>query len=152
MWRCSLCETENPMDREFCSGCDAPLASTLRPPGPQRPQRDPNMTALVSLFMPGAGHAYLGMWGQALARGFISVWVVFTALIGAVQGSMMLGVVFGIAALCLWAVAAHDAYREASNIPDAVLLKGKTFLYVVLGLLVLLMVMLFIGAMQAQSV
>lgn len=152
MWRCLLCETENPMDREFCSGCDAPLASTLRPPESKRPQRDPNMTALISLFMPGAGHAYLGMWGQAVARAVISIWVVFTALVGAIQGSPMLGVVFGVAAVGLWAVAAHDAYREASGMSDAVLLKGRIFLYVVLGLLVLLMVMLFAGAMQARSV
>lgn len=109
------------------------------------------MTALVSLFMPGAGHAYLGMWGQAIARGAISIWVVFTALIGAIQGSVMLGVVFGTAAVALWAVAAHDAYREASGAPSAVLLKGRIFLYVVLGLLLLLMVMLFLGAMQARA-
>lgn len=151
MWECTLCQTENPLDRQFCSACDAPFAETLRPPAPERPQRDPNMTALVSLFMPGAGHAYLGMWGQAIARGTISIWVVFTALIGAIQGSVMLGAVFGIAAVALWAVAAHDAYREASGAPSAVLLKGRTFLYVVLGLLLLLMVMLFLGAMQARA-
>lgn len=152
MWRCSMCDTENPMDRQVCATCNAPLAETLRPPEPERPQRDPNMTALVSLFMPGAGHAYLGMWGQAVARGVISIWVVFTALVGAIHGSRLLGVTFGSAAVALWALAAHDAYREAAGTPDAVLLKGRIFLYVVLGLLVLLMVMLFAGAMQAQSV
>jgi hypothetical protein len=105
---------------------------------------------MISLFFPGAGHGYLGLWGQAIARGVISVWVVLTALIGAVQGAAMVAVVFGVAAIGLWLLAAHDSYREALNEPNAVILKGKLFLYLVLGLLVLLFILLFSTALSAR--
>lgn len=116
----------------------------MRPPK-QGPQRDPNTVALYSLFFPGAGHWYLDLRGQAVARAILSVWVVFVALLAGIQGSLTLAVPFGAAAFGLWVVAAHDAYREARGESAAVILKGRMFMYVVLGLL-LLMVVLLVGA------
>lgn len=147
VWTCSRCETENPLDVQICEVCGTSFAEVMRPPV-ERPERDPGMAALVSLFFPGAGHAYLGMWGQAIARGVLSLWVLFVVAVSVLQkgaGSGLIAAVFGLAAFALWAIAAHDAYREARHEERAVLLKGKLFLYTVLGLLALLMVLL-VGA------
>lgn len=153
-WRCARCENENPIELLACAVCGASFAATVDPPR-QRPARDPNSVALYSLFWPGAGHAYLGMWGQAVARGVLSAWVIAVALIAGIQGSTpgsraMAGL-FALAALGLWILAAHDAYREAQGDPASVVLKGRLFVYVVLGLLVLLMVMVVSAGMQARS-
>lgn len=145
MWECSSCGTDNSLEETFCSVCGTTFADTVRPPGPERVQRDPGMTAIWSLVFPGVGHAYLGMWGQAVSRGMVSVWVTMTALLTAIQaenGLPMVTIVFALAATGLWIVNAHDAYRQASGDERSVLLKGKVFLYVVLGLLTLLIVLL----------
>lgn len=153
LWTCRACETENPIELERCSACGTPFGDTLRGPEEAKVQRDPGKTAMFSLFLPGAGHAYLGLWGQAIARAVISVWVVFTALMGAVQrsGGTVIAIVFGFAATALWIVGAHDAYREAEGNRSLVLLKGKLFLYVVLGLLLVLLVLLVTAGLSARS-
>jgi len=119
-----------------------------------RPERDPGTVTLVSLAMPGAGHAYLGMWGQAIARAVLTIWVVAVAVfavLSAGPGSLFISALFGLAAFGLWLVAAHDAYREATHNPQAVLLRDRYFLYVVLGLLFLLMIVVFAAAFRAAG-
>ena len=153
VWTCSRCDTENPLDQQVCSVCGTTFAEVVRPKE-ERPERDPGMAAMVSLFFPGAGHGYLGMWGQAVARGVLHAWVLFVVLIAVVQrgpGSAPIGIVFGFAATGLWAVSAHDAYREARHESSQVLLKGKVFLYLVLGLLVLLLILLMSSGLRARG-
>jgi hypothetical protein len=153
-WTCSRCETVNGFERNICEVCGATFAEVLKEPDEEKPKRDPNTVALISLFFPGAGHAFLGMWGQAVARGIISMWVVATAIFAAAQGatqSMVMAVVFGLMSFGLWGVSAHDAYREAQGRKSAVLLRDKLFLYVVLGLLLLSVIMVFSLAIGARS-
>lgn len=145
MWACTRCGTDNSLEETFCSVCGSTFADTVRPPEPERVRRDPGMTAIWSLAFPGAGHAYLGQWGQAISRGMISVWVTLTALLTAIQaenGLPLVAIIYGLAATALWVVHAHDAYREASGDERRVILKGKAFLYVVLGLLGILILLL----------
>lgn len=148
VWTCTRCETVNPLDASVCSVCGTTFADVIRP-SEDRPERDPNTVAMYSLFFPGAGHWYLGLTGQAVARGVLSVWVVLVAVLAAIAGSVLMGVVFGLAALGLWIIAAHDAYREARRESAAVILKGRTFLYLVLGLLLLMVVLLVAAGVQA---
>jgi hypothetical protein len=112
------------------------------------------MAALVSLFFPGAGHAYLGVWNQAIARAAMSTWVAGVAIVAALQrgvpGSGLIVALFGLTAFALWGVAAHDAYREASDDPHAVILRPRMFLYVTVGLLFLLFVSLMAAGMSAN--
>ncbi|MDQ3981690.1 MAG: zinc ribbon domain-containing protein, partial [Actinomycetota bacterium] len=120
LWRCSSCDTENRLEEPACTVCGTPFAESVRPPEPERPQRDPGTTAMISLFFPGAGHAYLGLWPQAIARAVVSVWVVLMAVFFAIGGkaaSTPVAVLYGLAAFGLWGVAAHDAFREASGTP-----------------------------------
>ena len=143
-WRCSRCETDNPLEAQVCSVCGTTFAASMQPPKP-RVERDPNTVALYSLFFPGAGHWYMDMRPQAIARGVLSVWVIVVALIAGIQGSMVLALPFAAVAFVLWVLGAHDAYREARGEPAQVILKGRMFMYVVFGLL-LLMVFLLVGA------
>lgn len=153
-WTCTVCEEVNPLEAVVCSVCGAPFALTVRPEGPERPARDPNQTALISLFFPGAGHAYLGLWGQAIARGVMSVWVATTALVAAITKGPNAGaltVTFGLAALLLWLVAAHDAFREARGEQALVLLKGRRFLWLTIALLGIMFLTLMMGFVGANS-
>lgn len=148
-WTCSRCDTENPLDASICAVCGTSFADSMRPPD-ERPVRDPNTVAMYSLFFPGAGHWYLGLKGAAVARGILSTWVVFVAIVAAVAGSMAMAAIFGIAAFALWAIAAHDGYREANGEPGAVILKSRTFVYVVIGLLMLMVSMLVMASFQVN--
>jgi hypothetical protein len=154
VWVCTNCETENALDAPFCSVCGTTFADVIRPKV-ARPTRDPGMAALLSLFFPGAGHAYLGMWGQAAARAIINIWAFVVVLISALtkgqSGARTIAIVFSFVSLMLWVITAHDAYREASLQPGQVILKGRTFLYVVMGVLALLMILLFSSGLKAGS-
>ena len=151
-WRCTSCETENPLAAPACTVCGTTFAAAMRP-APEKVERDPGTTAMISLFFPGAGHAYLGLWPQAVARGVISVWVALMAVFFAVGGrgaSAAVGALYGLVAFGLWLVAAHDAFREANNEPGQVLLVGRRFTFLVLGLLVLLLASLFFTALTSR--
>jgi hypothetical protein len=147
-----VCDSVNPFQLQLCSVCGAPFAATLREREPQRPQRDPGTAALLSLLLTGAGHAYLGLWGQAVARAVTSLWVLFVMLSSALQQGLRapMPMAFGAAAFALWTVTAHDAYREAIGEPSGVLLTRRRFLYAVLGLLALSIVMVFATALGAR--
>jgi ribosomal protein L40E len=153
-WVCRTCGSANSIDVFTCSVCGTTFAEHVRPES-ERPQRDPATTAMISLFFPGAGHAYLGMWGQAVARGVLSLWVLLVAVVGLVDkdvpGSLVMASFFGFVALLLWIVAAHDAFREATNDTGRVLLRGRRFLYLVLALMALLFVAMLVALMTARS-
>ncbi|MFN2526200.1 MAG: hypothetical protein ABR505_08045 [Actinomycetota bacterium] len=146
MWTCSVCEARNMLDNQTCAVCGTRFAEVVEPKETLRPERDPAMTTLVSFAFPGAGHAYLKMWGQAVTRAVLGLWLILVVFVTGVQegvpGSAAIAIVFGIATLGLWAVSAHDAYQEARGEPAAVILQGKVLFYSVLGLLGLLVFMM----------
>lgn len=153
-WTCTLCDQANPLEASHCTVCGADFAVTVRPKEPEGPIRDPNNAALVSLFFPGAGHAYLGLWGQAIARGVMSLWVAATALVAAITkgpNSGSLALTFGLASFVLWLVGAHDAYRDARREPAFVVLKGRRFLWLTLSLLAVLFLTLMMGLVGART-
>jgi ribosomal protein L40E len=150
VWVCSRCEAENALEVEACRVCGTTFAETVNPKV-ERPERDPGRAALLSLLFPGAGHAYVGLWGQGIARAVLGLWVLAVVVISFVQrggGSGVVALVFGVVALGMWAVAAHDAYREARREEALVLLKGRAFLYVVLGLLVLMLILMTVAGLR----
>ena len=148
-WTCQRCDAENPLEESICAVCGTTFADSMRPPV-ERPVRDPNTVALYSLFFPGAGHWYLGLKGSAIARGILSTWVVVVALLSAIGGSMLMATVFGLGAFALWGLAAHDGYREARGETGAVILKPRMFVYVVIGLLLLMVMMLVTTSFQVN--
>jgi hypothetical protein len=152
-WRCRLCETTNPLEASICSACGAPLAQSLRPAPPTGPRGDPGTAALLSLFLPGAGHAYVGSWGQAAARAVTALWVAAVAVAASVSQGLAspLAVLYFLASLGLWVLSAHDAYREAGREEASVLLRGRAFVWAVVGLLLLSIVMLFSSALTSGA-
>ena len=52
-WRCDRCDTANALAAWECRVCGTRFGHTVQPT-PARPDRDPNMAALFSLFWPGA--------------------------------------------------------------------------------------------------
>ncbi|MDQ3955461.1 MAG: zinc ribbon domain-containing protein [Actinomycetota bacterium] len=153
-WTCKKCDTTNEFSSNICIVCGATFAEAIKPPEDPKPQKDANTAALVSLFLPGAGHAYLGMWGQAVARAIISLWVVAVAIFSVAQEAAtarIMGVLFGIVGVGLWVVAAHDSYREAQGSSRLVILRQKFLLYLVLGLLLLSVVMVFSTAVGTRG-
>ncbi|HEY7875740.1 MAG TPA: hypothetical protein VIG64_11535 [Actinomycetota bacterium] len=153
-WTCPTCETPNSIDSDVCSVCGTTFAQMVHPE-PEMADRDPNTAALISLFFPGAGHGYLGLWADAIARGVISVWVIAVAFIAAFAGKDSSGrlvtILFGFVAFGLWGVAAHDAYRVARKEKDRVILKGRGFLFLVLGLLSVLLLVVVGSALRARG-
>jgi len=153
-WTCIRCDTRNPLEAAICSVCGTTFADIVRPPV-DRPERDPNLAAMISLFLPGAGHAYVGLWGQGIARAVIQLWIGSVVILSLVAGGRAnagaVAIVFGLVGTLLWGISAHDAFREARGEPALVLLKGRFFLYLVLGLLMLLFVMLVGAGLQANS-
>ena len=151
-WACKHCETVNSIETQECSSCGMPFADLLRPPAVVRPKREPNMVALISLFWPGAGHGYLGDWGQAISRGIVSFWVLVVAAVAYAQSGLgVMTLLFGAISFGFWAVTAHDAFQEASNAPNKVILRGKYLVYLVVGILFLLMGTLVIEGLQANA-
>lgn len=152
-WACRMCETENPLAVSTCSVCGSTFAQTLKEPEEKVIQRDPGTVTLISLFLPGAGHAYLGLWPQAIARAMISFLVVAVTVLAAVapgSQSKALAGVFFMVSFGWWAVTAHDAYREATHRHYAVILKDRSFLFVVLGILLLLTAMVVVTLAGAR--
>ncbi|MDQ3659815.1 MAG: hypothetical protein M3454_01890 [Actinomycetota bacterium] len=149
-WACKWCEAKNPLVAQSCSVCGADFGEILKEEKVQV-ARDPGVVALMSLFLPGAGHAYMGQWGQAVARAVISIWALLVCFFAGVQGGkgMLLAVIFGVIAFALWVIAAHDAFREASGSPSQTLIKSHHFLYLVLGLLGLQISIVFVVALSS---
>ncbi|MDQ5816446.1 MAG: hypothetical protein M3516_09170 [Actinomycetota bacterium] len=152
-WACRMCETENPLAVSTCSVCGSTFAQTLKEPEEKVIKRDPGTVTLISMFLPGAGHAYLGLWPQAIARAVISFLVVAVTVLAAVapgSQSKALAGVFFMVSFGWWAVTAHDAYREATHRHYAVILKDRSFLFVVLGILLLLTAMVVVTLAGAR--
>jgi hypothetical protein len=151
-WACKKCETVNSIETDVCSVCGMSFADLLRPPAPDKPKRDPNTVALISLFWPGAGHGYIGQWGQAIARGVMSfLMLAVTAVSFAQGGAGGMATIFGGIAFSFWAVAAHDSFQEASNAPNKVILRPKYFLWFVLGVLMLMVGSILVQGLEASA-
>lgn len=152
-WRCRMCEHVNDLAASTCGVCGSPFAATVYGPEAEPEPRDANTAALLSLFLPGAGHGYLGRWPEAIARAVLSLFVVAVALVGAfadgVPGSLLLAGMFGLAAFALWAGAAHDAYRSARGEDDLVILRGRRYMYVTFALMGVLMMGLVVAFVSA---
>jgi len=151
-WACKHCETVNSIETQDCSSCGMPFADLLRSPETVRPTRDPNRVAVISLIWPGAGHAYIGDWGQAIARGVVGFWVLVVAAVALLQsGPGAMSTIFGGISFIFWAVTAHDAFQEASKAPSKVILQSRYLPWLVMGILVLLMGMLVVQGLQANA-
>lgn len=143
-WTCRVCDSKNPIELQVCSACGSPFAETVREKRADRVEGDPNNAAMYSLFLPGAGHGYLGLWGDAIARAVLSIFSVTVAVIAFVGDAPLVASVFGLVAFALWLIAAHDAYREGSHQPSQTIIKTRYYGFLMMGILGLLFIMLMV--------
>jgi hypothetical protein len=149
-WTCARCETVNALERRTCSACGAPFGASVQT-AQDRPPRDPTSVIVMSCAFPGAGHAYLGLWGQALARGVAGLWTLLMVITSVAVGSPPLAALFATATLALWVVSGHDAYREAVAQPRAVLLTTRGLATAFLVLLAVSFVGVFWAGLRAGA-
>lgn len=154
-WSCSACMHDNPLDAQACGVCGSSFAVTVIKVDRPHVRRDPRTVALYSLLFPGAGHLYLGLVGQGIARAVMSIWVVVVAAVALFSGGGGPGVfvwtTYGAAAVALWVATTHDAYREANGQPGLVLLSPRRSLYVTLALIAVLFCVVTFGALEARG-
>lgn len=127
LWTCPQCEFENALEASVCARCGIPLAAVLATEvAPQRELPPPGRALGLSVLLTGLGHMVMGRAAEGVARLILFLWAaglgVMMLLSPRNSGPIvMVGVVFVLAALGLWAVTALDAFRLASGDEEPVL-------------------------------
>ena len=84
----------------------------------------------------------------------VSTWAIAVALIAGFASGQSSGrlitIMFGLIAFGLWGVAAHDAYRAARHEEGQAILRGRGFLFLVLGMLGLLLLVVVGSALNVR--
>jgi len=113
-WTCRTCGNVNPPSRDGCGTCGTSIYETFRPPSDTALPREAVRASLV----PGLGLARVGM---AVEGALAAVLVVFAVVAGlfVVSADNGGGWVLVVAGLCVWLVAARDAYVVSSRTGDA---------------------------------
>jgi len=150
-WTCGVCGTQNPIEVQVCTACGAPFAETFRDKRSDTITGDPNNAAMYSLFFPGAGHGYLGLWGDAIGRAILSLFTLGVAIMSYFSDAPLVTLAFGLLAFALWIIAAHDAYREAQHEQGRVIIRTRHYGFVMLGILGFLFIMLMITYLSLRA-
>lgn len=160
MRRCRWCGASNPATATWCGQClrrfdeRAPDLRDVMAPGLElagnggrRGRARSGATMLVlSMLLPGAGHAYAGLAPEGIARGVLYLWtlgmaIVLTGRTGAPGAGLVRGVgaIFGAAAALVWAVSLAEARRitKGDRVP---ILPGRALTWASLALTLLLFV------------
>ena len=153
-WTCPDCGTANPIDQTGCPTCGASLYRLLgssEPGGESRPPRNHRVAAVLSV-VPGLGHLYLGLGGQAAMRLLLAVWWAGTALAidPAVGVFRPLRLIYVLALVALVAVSARDAQREAKAPGSRPLLDRRAVVWACGGLVALSVLWLILGTAAAR--
>jgi ribosomal protein L40E len=119
-WRCSRCDSTNPIEVNSCPVCGASFFETFGPAETATKtipaNRDPRVAAALSM-LPGAGHLYLGLIAEGVTRLIFAIWWWATAIFlkSSTPILVMVRIVYLLATLSLIALSALDAYRAATQ-------------------------------------
>lgn len=152
-WRCVVCESWNPIERQTCSTCQAPFSQSFGEEEPP-PDVDETTALIATAVLPGAGHFLAGRTGAGISRAFIFIvwlaggWLLLSSASSSGQSTLpafplLLG------ALVVWVGSILDtrtAVRGGSS--DTELLRPRVFLWVVVGVIGLLMLTFGTSAMS----
>ena len=142
-WECPECGMFNDIALSGCAACGTSLLQRFRSDEPPPPQNW-GVALLLSAVVPGAGHLSIGRYGTGWARLVLFVaWVVGALLLASSAGSgaLIVATPLLLGALVLWALTMLDLYRLQQG--EAEILVGRTFLWLVVGVLLLMAVALF---------
>jgi hypothetical protein len=140
------------MELDLCPTCATPFTRLFEEPV-ERPDVDPRNAAKWSLVFPGLGHARIGRSAEGVARGVLFLWSFGTALLVLLSHPSGLGVIKGLAVLFLlaavlaYALAAVDAFRQAAG--DGPVLSPRALLYGTAGLVIMSVGSLFVVVIRA---
>lgn len=152
-WRCDTCTGWNPIERVTCTVCGAAFGRGLVEDEEPRPTVAPGLLAGASLVLPGAGHALLGLWGQAFVRGSLAlVWGAggLSLLVRALASGqpVLPAVPLLVGWLALAVTSVNDALVEGGA-RGQVLLRGRVLLWLVMGVIGATVGAAFVGAFAA---
>jgi ribosomal protein L40E len=127
VWRCPTCDAENGLDANTCRICGTSFGRLFEGPA-TTPTATPGAAAAWSLLLPGLGHWLAGRRAEAVARFVLAAWILamLVVLLSSRVGGAGLGgaapliLVFGVAAVALWAEAAVDGRRAAAGLAPIV--------------------------------
>lgn len=142
-WECPECNSYNPLELQRCAVCGTSFVERFRSDEPE-PPRNWSQALLLSAVAPGAGHLAVGRYGSGWARLLLfCVWVAGAVLLTSAGGSraVVVAAPLLLGAVVLWGGTLVDIYRLQQG--DNELLAGRTFLWLVVGVLLLLGVSLF---------
>jgi hypothetical protein len=152
VWTCPVCAHPNDLELHLCATCATPFTKLFEEQL-ERPDVDPRSAAKWSLVFPGLGHARIGRTAEGVSRAVLFVWSLGTALLMLLSQAPGLGfikglaVVFLLAALLAYALAAVDAFRQAAG--DDPVLTPRSLLYGTAGLVIMSVGSLFIVVIRA---
>ena len=156
-WTCTICGAVNPVAEDVCRDCGTSLFDSLRrSEGDARQQaledKSSNVAAALSL-VPGAGHFYLGLVGQGVARFILFIWWFGSAAVlpdsrGPVA---IVRVLLFLGAVALILVTALDSYRAVEEPGSGPILDRRLMLYSSLAVVGLLVAGVFYAVVAARS-
>ena len=141
-WRCEVCQSWNLVGLARCTVCATPMTGPEAAPVPDR-RATPPVVLLLTVLLPGAGHAALGRMATAWARGL-------TYLLWLLGGTMLLvtalsssesplpGAILLLGAAILWLITLLDVQSLLANRTRQIL-DARVFLWLVVGVIGLLM-------------
>lgn len=142
-WECPECGHFNDIDVTSCLVCGTSFLERFRSQEPE-PVRNWATALLLSAVAPGAGHLSVGRYGAGLARLVLfCAWVLGAVLLAtsAGSGALIAATPLLLGAVVLWALTLVDLYRLQQG--ESEILAGRTFLWLVVGVLLMMGVALF---------
>lgn len=150
-WECPGCGTFNSIDLQSCAVCGTSFLERFRSEEPEV-AHNWSTALLLSAVAPGAGHISVGRYGTGSARLLLFVaWVVGAVLLATSAGSggLIAATPLLLGAVVLWVLTLIDVYRLQQG--ESELLVGRTFLWLVVGVLLLLGIALFASVGTATA-
>ena len=150
-WECPECASFNGIELTSCAICGTSFLQRFRSDEPE-PERNWQAALLLSAVAPGAGHLSVGRYGTGGARLLLFVaWILGSVLLASSAGSgaLIAATPLVLGALILWAMTLFDIYRLQHG--ESEILAGRTFLWLVVGVLLLMGVALFGSAGTAVA-
>lgn len=145
-WECPECGSFNGIELTSCAICGTSFIERFRSDEPE-PERNWQAALLLSAVAPGAGHLSVGRYGTGAARLLLfAAWIVGALMLAtsAGSGALIAATPLVLGALILWALTLLDVYRLQQG--ESEILAGRTFLWLVVGVLLFMGVALFASA------
>lgn len=150
-WECVNCGTYNPLDLTACEVCGTSFGARFEDASQARGPADYARARRSSAVLPGLGHLQLGLAGSGLAR--ILLFVIWAAGAIALALSGARGIIAAlpllIGAISVYGASLLDLDRLRTGKPE--LLAGRALLWLVVGVTLGTLLLVFVSALLGRS-